>query len=625
MVRQDSQKVLRPLVLPDPQPDTPAEITFADLYRAEVSWNEKLMQVVRASEVLTSSLQLDEVLRRILTTLTTLIEGADAAAVFTYDEETDRLRPAAAVGFNWRYLSQMRLAPGESMTGQAFARSCGILFASNAETVQASMNMTPQNRSLYCRSILVPIENLTSAVAVALKVHGRETGALVVDSFHTGRYFDDRDLQLVTHVAVYAALAIENARAFEDQLQSAERIRRLNERIDAQNRALRRELDAQRAFTQALAAVKPLHELVTACQDALSARIYVLDEEGRVMEASAADPLPVGAAGLRPGSSVDPWEIAPGMWASPIEAGSVCLGWVVADTGPTLFDEVDLSILKQASTVAAAELLKERALQENALRHQGDFVESLLHRPDTPGLERRALTFGIRPDRSHRPLRIVLDIVGGDLANEEDRVQGLESFLRIAEEAIGNVFPGIAPFRNYDTVTLFVPEEDGITQERLRSLEQMISHDRLQACISFTIGRLATGLGDLSQALRETQNLQQFVGPGTKSGRIVWADRLGPLQLLIGRVSSEELACSCKRTLEPLLDQTDRTLLNTLVAYVEENGHTNATARRLYVHPNTVGYRMRQIEGVLQMDLSRWDHWSSIALAVKLAELWEWA
>jgi hypothetical protein len=45
-------------------------------------------------------------------------------------------------------------------------------------------------------------------------------------------------------------------------------------------------------------------------------------------------------------------------------------------------------------------------------------------------------------------------------------------------------------------------------------------------------------------------------------------------------------------------------LLETAAAYLEEGGGVEATARRLFLHPNTVRYRLRRIAAVIGLDLS---------------------
>ncbi|MCM3783766.1 PucR family transcriptional regulator [Neobacillus mesonae] len=64
----------------------------------------------------------------------------------------------------------------------------------------------------------------------------------------------------------------------------------------------------------------------------------------------------------------------------------------------------------------------------------------------------------------------------------------------------------------------------------------------------------------------------------------------------------------CSKVLEPLLvrdgDPT-QVLMNTLEAFIENDGLVNEAAKQLFVHRNTVTYRMEKISSLLQMDFKK--------------------
>ena len=62
-------------------------------------------------------------------------------------------------------------------------------------------------------------------------------------------------------------------------------------------------------------------------------------------------------------------------------------------------------------------------------------------------------------------------------------------------------------------------------------------------------------------------------------------------------------------------------LLPTLRAYVAADYNANETARRLYVHPNTLAYRLRTIRRLLGGDPARGDLRLTVELALKLQDL----
>ena len=58
----------------------------------------------------------------------------------------------------------------------------------------------------------------------------------------------------------------------------------------------------------------------------------------------------------------------------------------------------------------------------------------------------------------------------------------------------------------------------------------------------------------------------------------------------------------------------------TLEAFLEHQGNIAQTARKLYMHPNTLRQRLVRIERVALLDLDKED-WLSLAMAVKAVKL----
>jgi DNA-binding PucR family transcriptional regulator len=73
--------------------------------------------------------------------------------------------------------------------------------------------------------------------------------------------------------------------------------------------------------------------------------------------------------------------------------------------------------------------------------------------------------------------------------------------------------------------------------------------------------------------------------------RPVTADALLPERAIAG----DEEARTALADVYSLLAATDPTLVDTLAAFVDSGGGLEATARLLFVHPNTVRYRLRRI------------------------------
>jgi DNA-binding PucR family transcriptional regulator len=91
-----------------------------------------------------------------------------------------------------------------------------------------------------------------------------------------------------------------------------------------------------------------------------------------------------------------------------------------------------------------------------------------------------------------------------------------------------------------------------------------------------------------------------------RAGETLAADELGILGLFLDSTRPEELSTLARRVLGPALDLDARTgssLLRTLESYIEHGCDARACSRELYVHVNTVKYRLRQLEDLCGVDL----------------------
>ena len=100
--------------------------------------------------------------------------------------------------------------------------------------------------------------------------------------------------------------------------------------------------------------------------------------------------------------------------------------------------------------------------------------------------------------------------------------------------------------------------------------------------------------------------------------RPVSADALLPERALGGDDDAREALVNLYRA----IDATDSTLTQTLAAFVECGGSLEATARALFVHPNTVRYRLRRVSDVTGLVASDpRDRWA-LSLALSFGRLY---
>jgi len=164
--------------------------------REQVSWLTALSNVGRS---VTSTLNVTTVLRRIVEAGVYLTR-ADQGFIALIDTESDRLFLRAVKNVDEQHIDTFRVPVKDSLVGRAF------------ET-HRPVRRTRKDRE---KSLKVSTGYLVhSLIHVPIIYQGRALGVLSVNNHIQSRSFSEKDEAVLTSLADYAAIAIENANSFE--------------------------------------------------------------------------------------------------------------------------------------------------------------------------------------------------------------------------------------------------------------------------------------------------------------------------------------------------------------------------------------------------------------------------
>ncbi len=184
--------------------------------------NRELAMLNRASGALISTLDLDQIIITVLEEVRQLLDVV-ACSVWLSDPETDELVCQQTTGPQNEVVRGWRLAPGQGLVGWV-ARSGEGLIVPDVRTDERYFEGVDQQTGLGLRSILT----------APLRVKNGVIGVLQVMDTEVGR-FDTPDLELLEPLAMAAAMAIENARLYEQARRDAETrsvlLREVNHRV----------------------------------------------------------------------------------------------------------------------------------------------------------------------------------------------------------------------------------------------------------------------------------------------------------------------------------------------------------------------------------------------------------
>ncbi len=179
---------------------------------------KELSTLYRIGKAVTSLLDLEKVLNRIVEAAV-FLTGAEEGFLLLVDEQTGELYMRAGKGLGEKYAHGFRVRVADSLSGQVVQTGKPIMVTSVQDEEKFKLKTGYLVKSL---------------LHVPLKVRDEVIGVLSVDNKLSPKAFTDNELYLLSALADYAAIAIENARLYQE---SHEEARRLTELLRAQEGA----------------------------------------------------------------------------------------------------------------------------------------------------------------------------------------------------------------------------------------------------------------------------------------------------------------------------------------------------------------------------------------------------
>lgn len=106
---------------------------------------------------------------------------------------------------------------------------------------------------------------------------------------------------------------------------------------------------------------------------------------------------------------------------------------------------------------------------------------------------------------------------------------------------------------------------------------------------------------------------------------VAFYEELGPYVLLLNQKDNRTAKAYEEKTIGALTQYDavhDGQLLPVLAVYLETNGSLQQTADKLFIHRNTVHYKLQKIEALLSCDLSQFSVRFSLQLALMIRNMY---
>jgi hypothetical protein len=463
---------------------------------------------------------------------------------------------------------------------------------------------------------LVVREGMVALLGVPLLVGEEVIGVLFVAD-RTERPFENDEVALLSAFADHAAIALNNARLYDQSRSALKQLQTAFLTIEHQVTIMERAQSVHESLTNVVLKGGGADEIARLLVDHLHGAVTVFDRTGAVTARCSPDPPTVPAEPWSPPDAVEQarrsgrWATtsdATGRWhsAAAIQAGDTHLGALLLTRGqePT---PVDIRTLERAAQIIGLLNLKETAVAEAEERVSGELLTELLVSvpPVGPTQRARAHARGVDIDS----LNVIV------VANSETKYASEIS-------------------RRLHAMS---PEWNGLAGEHLGRATLLAATADPAGLAATVHGRLSREFGTPVRVVAESVpdghwgrafeiagkccDLMRSLGVTDRGST---TEPYAMFALLFDSDRVQDLERFLADSLAPLLAYDRRRstqLVATLSAYFGNSGNLTRTAGALHVHLNTLLKRLDRVDSILDEDWRTPDRALRLQVALRLHDL----
>lgn len=290
---------------------------------------------------------------------------------------------------------------------------------------------------------------------------------------------------------------------------------------------------------------------------------------------------------------------------------------LVEYNGP--FRETDLLAVKRISRILALEMKNAMTYKKSLRRYKDKFVQDWLFNNFDSELDLviAAQTYGYRLNAGKLYRVCVLNT-----NNSKNDAAFLERDVSVIHHIIQNLSSNIVfTIHNGKLILVFEsgPEDEATGFPGLSYLTDRLTYVLAKGDMSFCISRPA-GAQEVPQAYLQAKKISELSGRCGITAPFILDVQLGILSLL-AMLPEEDAIQYRDKFLEPVKKHDaacNSCLLETLRMYLDTRCNAKAAAEKMYIHYNTIAYRLEKIKTLLGVDIDDAETRLELQIAFKL-------
>lgn len=604
-----------------------------------------LETILPITQAVITSLNPDDVLQTLVQKIREL-EGVKASAVFEYDEKCCCLRVRTSCGLSRSYARSIVVPLGSLAVGRAFE--------SGQVEVVGHIDSDP-SFARYLRRMHK--EEFVAVVAAPLIARQKLLGILAIyfiESFNP----PEREKDVMRTLGRLAAVALDNAKLFQAQLHTTQELEVLSKRLSDQSKRLSRSLRVHEWLVHTVLVHDGLDAVTGALAELAGAPVVVEDVHLNVIgfalpKAFCTDsswhPEQMGLAGFADDArirdhlarvrtqrrshllaAIPDIGLTTARISAPVFLGEKLLALVSLLSSKGGFPQEDCVLAEQGALAVALELMKAKVAFEAEQRIRGSFLQSLLSGEidNLDGGYAAVAASKLDLTALQWVLAVSLDtpvvVELGD-KRQEGQITLHSQIYSIVEKVILASDPKSMVVATKEGFTVLLAADRRLDEPAVRALgERVVStvaESLAPMTVSVGIGGMCRDLRDVRSSFNEATRALEMAALLRKRGSVISFSDLGIFSVLLRQGKPDELREFADRYVAPLALYDQRHgggLLRTLETYLHRNYSLTDTAQELFLHPNTVKYRLQKIEDICGVDLRSSEDLMNLQVAFRL-------
>jgi PucR family transcriptional regulator, purine catabolism regulatory protein len=297
----------------------------------------------------------------------------------------------------------------------------------------------------------------------------------------------------------------------------------------------------------------------------------------------------------------------------PILSNQVIYGFISLVELTKPYSTIDLIALEHGATALALQFMKQIINEQTIRTKTLTLIDDLVHgRFHSENVSEHHI---YHIDRSNPMLVIMIE------TSTEQQSEGYYDWNRSDElihstikKMIENHFHQVIIGQVGSLLTILVPYPQGMKNKVTGILEEVLKKALNELKDQLGIGNLRIGMGSayhnlslLEKSYKEANMALSIAKSFPKKGNIILFENLGIHRIISMIHSLDEMRSFCHDFLSELRthdQESDGMLLETLYAYLKSDCSIYKAAPMLFVHPNTVLYRLKKIKKIILHDIN---------------------